>query len=63
MVIEGITINKYATKAISDGLYRKRFCFSIKKCKNCLFSRRTGKVGTLLFGYSILINFFGKNIL
>jgi len=30
----------------------KHFFFSIKKAKDCLFSRRNGYQGILLFGYS-----------
>jgi len=31
----------------------KIFYFSVKKAKDCLFSRRNGYQGILLFGYSI----------
>lgn len=34
----------------------KIFYFSIKKAKDCLFSRRTGYQGILLFGYSIFLS-------
>lgn len=33
----------------------KIFYFSIKKAKDCLFSRRNGHQGILLFGYSIFL--------
>jgi hypothetical protein len=33
----------------------KIFYFSIKKAKDCLFSRRNGYQGMLLFGYSIFL--------
>ena len=33
----------------------KIFYFSIKKAKDCLFSRRNGYQGVLLFGYSIFL--------
>ena len=33
----------------------KIFYFSIKKAKDCLFSRRNGYQGILLFGYSIFL--------
>jgi hypothetical protein len=35
----------------------KLFYFSIKKAKDCLFSRRNGYQGILLFGYSIFFVF------
>jgi hypothetical protein len=34
----------------------KIFYFSIKKAKDCLFSRRNGYQGILLFGYSIFLS-------
>lgn len=35
----------------------KLFFFSIRKTKDCLFSRRNGYQGVLLFGYSIYFTF------
>ena len=35
----------------------KIFYFSVKKAKDCLFSRRNGYQGILLFGYSIFFVF------
>ena len=34
----------------------KYFYFSIRKAKDCLFSRRNGYQGVLLFGYSIFLS-------
>jgi hypothetical protein len=34
----------------------KIFYFSIKKAKDCLFSRRNGYQGIMLFGYSIFLS-------
>ena len=34
----------------------KLFFFSIRKAKDCLFSRRNGYQGVLLFGYSIFLS-------
>ena len=41
---------------------RKTFQFSIKNKKNCLFSRREGKVGKIILGYSVIIRLFNKDI-
>lgn len=41
----------------------KKNWISIKKISKCLFSRRNGKMGIRLFGYSICLRLFGKNIL
>jgi hypothetical protein len=38
----------------------KIFYFSIKKAKDCLFSRRNGYQGILLFGYSIFFILKGE---
>ena len=38
----------------------KYFYFSIKKAKDCLFSRRNGYTGILLFGYSFFYIIKGK---
>jgi hypothetical protein len=37
--------------------------FSIKKAKNCIFSRRLGYSGKIIFGYSIRFRLFGKDII
>ncbi len=42
---------------------RKRFRLSIKKAKNCIFSRRNGYLGKIVFGYSIILRLFGKDII
>lgn len=39
--------------------YRPYFWISIRRASDCLFSRRTGKVGWRIFGYSICIRLFG----
>ena len=58
---EGWNINKD-----SDGLVfktKRKFWLSIRKAKNCLFSRRNGKFGKLIWGYSVCLRLFGKTIL
>ena len=35
------------------------FWISIKKAYRCLFSRRNGYHGNLIFGYSVIIRLFG----
>ena len=39
------------------------FWLSIKKAKDCLFSRRNGYSGKIIFGYSIRLRLFNKNII
>jgi hypothetical protein len=41
----------------------KSFWLSIKKASECLFSRRNGYEGKIVFGYSIRLRLFGKNII
>lgn len=36
---------------------------SVKKAKDCLFSRRNGYKGKIVFGYSIRLRLFGKEII
>jgi len=40
-----------------------RFWFSIRKAKNCLFARRNGYIGKVIFGYSVVLRLFGKDII
>ncbi len=40
-----------------------RFWLSIRKAKNCLFGRRNGYSGKIIFGYSIRLRLFGKDII
>ncbi len=42
---------------------KKSFWVSIRKVEKCLFSRRNGYVGKIIFGYSICIRIFGKNLI
>ena len=42
---------------------KKRFWLSIIPAKECLFSRRNGHYGTLIFGYSVCLRLFGKDII
>lgn len=44
-------------------IYKIKFWLSIKKAKNCLFSRRNGHKGKIVFGYSIRLVLFGLNII
>ena len=46
---------------ISDS--NKHFWLSIRKAKNCLFGRRYGHSGKRIFGYSIRLRLFNKEIL
>ena len=39
------------------------FWLSIKKAKDCLFSRRNGYQGKIIFGYSIRLRLFNKDII
>ena len=41
----------------------KPFWISIRKAKNCLFIRRNGIRGKIIFGYSVCVRIFGKNLL
>lgn len=41
----------------------KPYWLSIKKAKDCLFSRRCGIVGLKVFGYSIRLRLFGLDII
>lgn len=43
--------------------FEKRFWFSMKPKNKCLFSRRNGYVGRIVFGYSICLRLFGKIII
>lgn len=36
---------------------------SIKKANKCLFSRRNGIKGKLIFGYSVMLRIFGIDII
>jgi len=36
---------------------------SIRKAKNCIFSRRNGHVGKIVLGYSIRLRIFGIEII
>lgn len=38
------------------------FFISIRKANKCLFSRRNGILGNIVFGYSIVIRLFGWEI-
>lgn len=40
-----------------------KFWLSVKHKSKCLFSRRNGLSGKLLFGYSIRLRLFGKDII
>jgi hypothetical protein len=42
---------------------KKLFFISIKRKSKCLEIRRQGYIGTLVFGYSIMLKLFGKIIL
>ena len=42
---------------------QKPYWVSIKRAKNCLFSRRYGHKGKLFFGWSICVRLFGYDIL
>jgi hypothetical protein len=42
---------------------KKRFWLSIKRADDCLFSRRNGHEGMLLWGYSIRLRLFGREVI
>ncbi len=46
-----------------DGIVIKTFWLSIRKKEKCLFSRRNGYFGKLIFGYSVCLRLFGIDIL
>ena len=50
--------NKYYNDSIN-----KKFWLSIKRKDDCLFSRRNGCVGKLVFGYSIRLRLFNIDII
>lgn len=41
----------------------KPFWLSIKKAKDCLFSRRLGFQGKIIFDYSVRLRLFGIDII
>ena len=41
---------------------KKRNWLSVRKAKNCLFGRRNGYIGKLIFGYSVCFRLFGIDI-
>jgi hypothetical protein len=45
----------------SSCFVEKKFWISIRRAKNCLFSRRNGYKGKLIFGWSVCIRLFGRN--
>ena len=49
------------TAVTSSCMVDKKFWFSIKPAKNCLFSRRNGYIGKIIFGWSVCIRLFGRN--
>lgn len=53
---------KYAS-LVDIHFFRYKFWLSIKKKENCLFSRRNGHEGKLIFGYSVCLKLFNKTIL
>ena len=42
---------------------QKKFWLSVKKAKNCLFSRRNGLRGKIIFGYSIRLRMFNFDLI
>lgn len=44
-------------------IMEKRFWLSIKHKDKCLFSRRNGYQGKIIFGYSIRLRLFGRNFI
>ena len=44
-------------------LRKKPFYWSIKPARRCLFSRRNGYHGKIIFGYSVYIRLFGIQII
>jgi hypothetical protein len=41
----------------------KKFWFSIKRAKDCLFSRRLGFRGKIIFGYSVRLRVFNFDVI
>lgn len=42
---------------------KKKFYFSIIPLNKCIFSRRNGYVGKIIFGYSIHVIIFGYELI
>jgi len=42
---------------------KKKFWALIKKADKCLFSRRNGYEGKILFGYSVMIRLFNYDLI
>lgn len=41
----------------------KNFWLSIRLAKDCVFSRRNGIIGKIIFGYSIRLRLFGRDVI
>ncbi|MBK5202161.1 MAG: hypothetical protein JJE45_00365 [Prolixibacteraceae bacterium] len=41
----------------------RQLWLSIRKAKDCFYSRRNGHVGSVIFGYSVVIRLFGYDLL
>lgn len=50
-------------QAKSDKGMKKRFWLSVKKTKKCLFSRRNGYIGKIIFNYSVCFRLFGVDLI
>lgn len=42
---------------------RKKFWLSIRKADSCLFSRRNGFIGKIIFGYSVCLRMFNYDLI
>ena len=42
---------------------RRKNWLSIIKASKCVYSRRTGKIGVIIFGYSVCLRLFNKDVL
>lgn len=42
---------------------RRKFWISIRRAQDCLFSRRNGYTGKIIFGWSVCIRLFSRNLL
>jgi hypothetical protein len=57
---EMLIILKYIKRI---GMRERQFWISIRKAKNCLYSRRNGYIGSIICGYSVVIRLFGHDLL
>jgi hypothetical protein len=58
ILVEKEEIHLRIREGKTPGVSKKKIWLSIRKRESCLFSRRSGLTGNLLFGYSICFRLF-----